>query len=669
MNGAPVQLSLLGAFECRSAGGAPIDFPTRKVEAVMAYLGMNSGRYCEREKIAALLWEGSDPERAQANCRQTLSRLRKALASGSPDGLTSEGSRVGVRPEAVAVDALEFQRLAAIGTPERLERALALYRGDFLEGFFEGGEAFEDWLSAERRRLQETFQSILERLLDHYFAIGGIDRAIQMAIRLLAIDPLREGTHRTMMRLYMSQERLGSALDQYNRCRDLLEAELGVTPGSETEELKTQILGLAPGATETDLRPEPNNLPETEAVVHAAAEARKRRRDESTGRPSIVVMPFSETGSPDHHLADGIVDDIATELGRFHQVDVIAPLSARTYHGVVAPEDTGAELGADYVLTGSVRLHEEGQRITARLIATVSGRQIWAERYECGPSGLLEAQDQIVRRAVSSMVGGLEEAALEMARRKRPQDWEAYDLWLQGSSALRRSDLSALREARRFFERAVAKDPHFARAYVGLAVALLNEWACFSWNHWGLLHEDALQLARKAVELDDRDNRAHCMLGVAELFGGDDKVARRDSDVLAHVSVGMAVLGEHDIAVESGRRALYLAPHHPEWYVGFAGNALFTARLYEEAIQTMLEAPQAICDTPAFLAASYAQIGKTQDSTPYREVVYRHHRVQLSRGWFPEGTSCIDWLLGLNPYRRKDDLDHMLDGLRKAGFE
>jgi tetratricopeptide (TPR) repeat protein len=223
------------------------------------------------------------------------------------------------------------------------------------------------------------------------------------------------------------------------------------------------------------------------------------------------------------------------------------------------------------------------------------------------------------------------------------------------------------------------RDPHFARAYVGLAMAHLNEWACFSWNHWFFLHQEALELARKAVELDDRDHRAHCILGVAQLYGRDYEGARRqllralelnpnDADVLAHAAVAMALIGDHGLAVATGRSALRLAPHHPEWYAAFVGIALFVARLHDEAIATMAPAPEALCNTPAFIAASYAHLGRLEECASHRETVYRHHRRQLARGMFPGDTSCIDWLLAMDPFQLSSDVEHYADGLRKAGF-
>lgn len=117
---------------------------------------------------------------------------------------------------------------------------------------------------------------------------------------------------------------------------------------------------------------------------------------------------------------------------------------------------------------------------------------------------------------------------------------------------------------------------------------------------------------------------------------------------------------------EAGRSALRLAPYHPEWYAAFVGIALFSARLYEEAIATMTPAPEAICDTPALIAAAYAHRGQPEKGARYWETVYRHHRRQLARGAFPANTDCIDWLLAMNLFRRASDAEHFANGLRKG---
>jgi DNA-binding SARP family transcriptional activator/Tfp pilus assembly protein PilF len=679
-----LHLSLLGGFECRPAAGTPVGFPTRKVRALLAYLAANAARAQGREHLASLLWDDRSEAEARVNLRKTLSRLREALPEAARACLIAGGDQIAIRSDLVEVDALRFEQLAADGTPETLERAAGLYRGPLLAGFAAVGEEFDEWLRAERRRLEEILQQALQRLLDHYVATGAIDRAIQVALRLLALDPLQEGVHRALIRLYMYQDRVGSALGQYRRCRELLARELGVAPAPETERLRAELSKLLPETADGEggegaPAPESDDLPERRSVLQTAAAERARRRVEPTGRPVIAVLAFT-TERAHRHLGDGLAEDLATELGRFRELDVIAPATALAYRGsALPPERVGEELGTNYMLDGSLRAAGDRLRLTVRLVETASARQLWAERYDCARDQVFDLLDQVVGRIVGTVIGRIEATRLEAARRQRPNDLAAYDLWLRGWSALKRSDLSALADARRCFQQAVAKDPQFARAYVGLAMAYLNEWACFSWNHWFFLRREALDLAKKAIELDERDHRAHCVLGVARLYGRDYEGARRqllralelnpnDADVLAHAAAAMALIGEPGLAVEAGRSALRLAPHHPEWYTAFAGIALFSAREHEEAIATMAAAPEALCNTPAFIAAAYAHLGQLEACPSHRDTVYRHHRRQLERGLFPSGTSCIDWLLAMDPFRRPADAEHYAEGLRKAGF-
>ena len=674
-----LHLLLLGEFECRRATGEPLVFPTRKVRALLAYLAASAGQPHRRDRLAGLLWGDRNEGQARANLRKALSRLRTSLPEEAQRCVVADGDRVALRPDALEVDLASFERFAADGTPETLERAALLCRGAFLDDLADCGEEFDGWLTSERRRLDELLHEILQRLLDHYVVTGAVDRAIQCALRLLALDPLQENVHRTLIRLYMYQDRAGSALAQYHRCRELLADELGIEPSPETERLKAELLKLVPNS---GAGPESDDVPERAEVFRAAAADRARRRAELSERPSVVVLSFGSKadGLIDRHIGDGLADDIATELGRFREIDVIAPTTALAYRdAAVAPEQVGKELGTACVLEGHLRLLGEQLRITARLVASETGRQLWAERYDCRRADMFDVQDDVVRRIVSTLVRHMEDAHLDAARRKRPADLAAYELWLRGWGVLKRPDLAAIGEARRLFRDALARDPCFARAYVGLAMAHLNEWACFTWNHWVFPKREVLDLARKAVELDGRDHQAHCILGMAQLYGGDYDAAYRqlsralelnpnDADVLAHVAVGMALIGEHRLAVEAGRTALRLAPHHPEWHAAFVGEALFAARLYEEAIATMAPAPEALCNTPAFIAAAYAQLGETNQCAAHRDTVYRHHARQQARGLFPPGMSCMKWLLAMDPFQRAPDLEHYAEGLRKAGF-
>ena len=674
-----VRLTLLGGFGCRSATGQALTPPTQKARALLAYLAVSAGQRHARDKLAALLWSDRDGGQARANLRKALSRLREALPAAARRCVELDVDGVALLAAAVEVDVARFEALAAEGTPPSLERAIGLYRGPLLEGLGDCGEPFESWLRTERQRLNERARHAVRRLLDHYVGTGAIDRAIQTALRSLAIDPLDEEVHRTLMRLYLQQDRVGAALDQYRRCHELLSRELGASPSTETEALRREALALCPG---DDVR-EADVLPGRARVIEAGAAARARHRGPGTGRPSIVVLPFSATGEPEpppHRLGELIAEDVATELGRFAELDVIAPATARAYQSTTAgPECVGRELGTAYVLAGRLHAAAGQLRVTVRLVETRTGHQRWAERYDGARAELLDIRDALVGQIVGTLVGRIERTGLERARQRRPEDRDAHDLWLQGWSLLKRPDPAAVRQARELFERAAARDPTLARAYSGLALALWTEWSCFSWNPWVFMRPEPVDLARKAVALDERDHRAQCILGVAQLYAREYDAARRhllralalnpnDADVLAHASFGLALIGDHAAAVETGRHALRLQPHHPDWYAGLVGIALFAAHHHEEAIATMAPAPEAFCSAPAFVAAAHAHLGRARASRPYRETVYRHYRRRLARGEFAEGTSCVSWLLAIDPFQRAADAEHYAEGLRKAGF-
>jgi len=205
-------LTLLGSFKLRAQSDRPIALSSKNGQALLAYLGAHSGQPQARGKLTALLWPDADDRQARQNLRQMLSALRTAFAPVKKEVLRIDGDTVALDPGAVDADVTSFERLAAKGTPEDLERAAELYRGDLLEGFPVKAGPFEDWLLGERERLRELAQEALAKLLASQDAAGPVEPAIRTALRLLSLDPLQEGVHRTLMRLYVRQARRTAAL-------------------------------------------------------------------------------------------------------------------------------------------------------------------------------------------------------------------------------------------------------------------------------------------------------------------------------------------------------------------------------------------------------------------------------------------------------------------------
>src|SRR5262245_57799773 len=197
-----LKLSLLGPFLVRLADGRAIHVRRRKARALLAYLAMRPGELQPREKLIALLWGDAAPAKARHSLRQTLTSLREDLASWRAPRPLLGGDAFCLDPGLVTVDVATFEQLSDSSETESLEQAAVMYRGDFLEGIGGDGEAFEEWLAAERERLRATAIHVLERLLATRMAGGAPAPIIQSAIQLLRVEPTREDVHRILMRLY-----------------------------------------------------------------------------------------------------------------------------------------------------------------------------------------------------------------------------------------------------------------------------------------------------------------------------------------------------------------------------------------------------------------------------------------------------------------------------------
>jgi DNA-binding SARP family transcriptional activator len=211
-------LHLLGGFEFVGTGpSVPL---SRKARALMAYLALQAGHWQSREKLAAILWGIASDRQARMSLRQALSAIRKAMQSIGEGRLLTDGANIALRLEDLDFDVSQFELRAKGSSVEHLEEALALYRGDLLDGFALTEESFEDWLRLERERLRTLAIAAMEKLVAIYEASGDSASCIRTGARLLVMEPLREDVHLSLMRAYAAQGRVNLALRQYELCRD-----------------------------------------------------------------------------------------------------------------------------------------------------------------------------------------------------------------------------------------------------------------------------------------------------------------------------------------------------------------------------------------------------------------------------------------------------------------
>ena len=256
----PFEITLFGKFAIRRDGAALDGFEAPRAQELFGYLLLHRGRPHPREALASTLWEYNDTAQARMYLRRTLWQLQQALAPHQREGeepvLRVEREWVQLNPHApLVLDVATFEAAyeEARGRPgrhlghdqaQRLQAAAALYTSDLLANWY------HDWCLFERQRLEQHYLALLDKLVDYCEAHRAYELGRDYGERILRIDRAREHTHRRLMRLrYLAGDRTG-ALRQYERCRTILDEELGVGPARATQTLYDEIRadGAAPAA-------------------------------------------------------------------------------------------------------------------------------------------------------------------------------------------------------------------------------------------------------------------------------------------------------------------------------------------------------------------------------------------------------------------------------------
>src|SRR5882672_11368613 len=235
-------LRLFGGFELSLLpGGEKVAALGTRERALLAHLAVSPKGSQPRRKLATLLWGDATDETLLDNLRTSLWRLRKALGDTEHGFIASDGEDIALDVAAFDVDALAFRRLAAQSGRTELEAAAKLYAGEFLDGFDIDSEEFESWRRAEATRYRDQAVDVLTRLMTQLAESGDSERAIEMGLRILQLEPLHEAAVRRLMRLYSESGRRGAAIQLYRTLADALRTELDAQPEAETRAVFAEI--------------------------------------------------------------------------------------------------------------------------------------------------------------------------------------------------------------------------------------------------------------------------------------------------------------------------------------------------------------------------------------------------------------------------------------------
>ena len=479
-----------------------------------------------------------------------------------------------------------------------------------MEGLSLEESGFEDWLRTERERFRLLACGIHARLMEHAERSGRVEEALTSGLKLLSLDPLQEHVHRGLMRLYALQGRHDAALAQYERCRRELSSQLGVSPAPDTEQLALSIR-----------KSRRDRSPKVQLSPTSASEPGQQRRPALPDRPSIAVLPFTSIGGDQDggYFAEGIADDVITELSRNKDLFVVARNSSfRIAKQEDDPAAIGQALGVRYLLTGSVRRAGERLRLSLHLVECETGSEAWGERYDRELNDLFEVQLEVARIVTATIAGRLTAFAGEAIAVKAPENFAAYDHVLRAQQFLQRYTRADYARARGHLEEAIRADPTYARPYGLLCMAGVYDW------FWDMSEDglaNVIKIGEEALDLDHQDAKAHLALAVAHLFSWHHDravhhikraIALNPNDDLAVVETGriLCATGHPEEGLLRVREAMRLNPYHPNWYWNIEGLCFHHLGRYEEAIAAYdrIDMPQFWVE--AYLAACHAMCGR-----------------------------------------------------------
>lgn len=394
-------------------------------------------------------------------------------------------------------------------------------------------------------------------------------------------------------------------------------------------------------------------------------------------KPSIAVLPFENMSGDreQEYFADGMVEDITTALSRFKSLFVIARNSSFSYKGrSLDIRQVGRELGVRYVLEGSVRKAAGKVRITGQLVDCETRNHLWADRFDGSLEDVFELQDQVTIGVVAAVVPKVDQAEIQRAKRKPVESLDAYDNYLRGMAKVYEFTRHSHDEALRLFYRAIDLDADFVTPYA-MAVRLYGARKVQGWigdKDWEEAETSRLALRISAIGRDDAvalSWAGHALVWICR----DDEVGPRLLDEALSINPNLAVawqlrasislfLGQPEAAIEQNARALRLSPLDPVSFLSETtiASAYLMLGKYDEAMGWAAKARMHNGKWAAALrisAAASALAGNTEEA----QKMVAHIRRLIP-------AACISEFRAINPYRRLQDGELIIQGLRLAGM-
>jgi adenylate cyclase len=394
-------------------------------------------------------------------------------------------------------------------------------------------------------------------------------------------------------------------------------------------------------------------------------------------KPSVAVLAFTNmsTDPEQEFFAAGIAEDVITALSRYPSLFVISRNSSFTYKGrAIGVKEIGRELGVRYVLEGSLRKADNRVRVAAKLVEAETGKHVWAERYDRELADLFAVQDEISTAVTIAITPAIGAAEQQRAMRRPPASLDAWAAYQRGLWHFGNTDPDEYARAQKLFRQAIDLDPSFAAGYSRLAVTILDTATAFGTRSLAEALSSAEPLGRRAVSLDEADAEAHSCLGWVALMRGDYEASLAETNRALELTPNLALAlevrgaalnfsGRPREGVAALKTCIRLDPRRPRMStrLNHLALGLYFSGEYHAAADS---ARQAVRSDPDFalpyrwLAAALGQTGPAEEA-----------REALQRAVAASPTAFAMYVPNRVPWMRPEDHSHMLEGLRKAGWQ
>jgi len=518
--------------------------PKRLALLVYLALGDSSG-FRRRDSVVGYMWPELDTVHARGALRQALHSLRRVLGDGTI--VTRGEEEIGVSRALLRCDAVAFRESVEAG---RYDEALKLYGGDFLEGFFASDVAsdFEQWIGDTRAELRRKAAASAWALANAHRANGDFTNAAALARRAsgLALED-ENGVARLISFLDELGDR-GGALEAYDDLETRLRSEYDAEPSPETKALISRVRNRTVAMTLRSAAEVPVEVgvavsvaarPDVVPVVASARTNRNRylgiaavmavgfivvavaKRGPGSGEMpySVAVVPLQDLSGDTSraYIADGLTDQLITDLAQLGTLDVINRRTMMSYRGSrKTTHEIANDLHVDAVISGTIQSIGDTVRMTAQLVLARDDRAIWAQTFEGSRGDLLRMQREAARAAAQRIRGVLTPSQQKNLPRIRAIDPEALDLYIKGRYYWNKRGPGLLKSIG-MFTQALDLDPTFALAYSGMADAYVQ----LGYGN-GLAPRDAFPKARaaatRALQLDSTMAEPHATLAFVHMY-------------------------------------------------------------------------------------------------------------------------------------------------------